>query len=369
MSNTTDLSLTPNETHNVNDTVKDGGASLTDHWPYFSLFGHGYWSIVLSIVIAGSVGNALQLVMMSEAKLNSLSYSVYLKFLAISDTLLLIGVIFQDTEENFNLPTVVHFSDAFCKILNGFRFGTMLLSPWLVVGLSLDRYVCVCFPLSRAVFCTRRKATVVCSTMVVVAVLLNVPVFALLNVGEGGCVGTDEVGYYFAFLRVGISSMLPCIAILVLNVAIVSHIQRSNQFRDTFTRNRTDSAKDSSTRPLMLVSILAFATLLPVSVVESVTKVFDVLDDANNRSNLLSKALWPVFNTIYLLNFGQNFYILIGTGKNYRNIMKMKLKCFLIKGRQSSESYSPATKSTTSSSAVTLSVIAQTNAVSTSPDS
>ncbi|XP_041355555.1 uncharacterized protein LOC121373164 [Gigantopelta aegis] len=36
--------------------------------------------------------------------------------------------------------------------------------------------------------------------------------------------------------------------------------------------------------------------------------------------------LWPMFNILYLINFGQNFYILVASSANYRKIVQTKLK-------------------------------------------
>ncbi|XP_041355300.1 cysteinyl leukotriene receptor 1-like [Gigantopelta aegis] len=144
-----------------------------DLWTDFEAYRYGYWTIVLFVVLLGIIGNSLLFVMMGDKQLNSLSYSVYLKFLAISDSLVLIINLINKSEATFleNRPTQVFL----CVVSISVRVLVTILSPWLVVGLTLDRCVCVCFPLSRERFCTRKKAMSVCFTMLGLSLVLVVP--------------------------------------------------------------------------------------------------------------------------------------------------------------------------------------------------
>ncbi|XP_041347055.1 probable G-protein coupled receptor 139 [Gigantopelta aegis] len=271
--------------------------------------------------------------MMSDSNLSSLSYSVYLKFLAVSDSLVLSEAVFQQTQIRFNLPMVADTNDALCKLVIGYQLLTKFLSPWLVVGLTLDRFVCVCFPLTRGIFCTMKKATAVCSCMIAVVIVLLIPNLVVANLKYDRCQSAGQVTYYFMFLNLIVSTLLPCVVILVFNIVIIARIRRSNEFRNTFIRNRAESTKDSSTRPLVLISILAFVTLLPVST-SDVVFVLLLLLKTDRKAALLSNRLWPALHIIYLLNFTQNFFILMASSQNYRQIMKRKLGCFFYKWKQ-----------------------------------
>ncbi|XP_041355334.1 probable G-protein coupled receptor 139 [Gigantopelta aegis] len=322
------------------DLCKDESSLI--EWPYFNLFGKGYWAIVLSIAIIGTIGNIVQFIMMSDSKLSSLSYSVYLKFLAVSDSLVLNATLLVETETQFCLLSLFTINDALCKILASYGLCTMMLSPWLVMGLTLDRFVCVCYPLTRVRFCTRKKAIVVCSSMTVAAILLITPVLVLLKLENYECISSsDHLDVYVMFIRLIMSSVIPCVAILVLNIVIIIRIKRSNEFRNMFLRQRADHTKDSATRPLVLISVLAFVTILPYSASTVISRVF-VLLQTGREVVLLSSRLSPVFNVIFLLNFGQNVFILMGSSQNYRRIMKRKLGCFSEKRTPTRQNPGPA---------------------------
>ncbi|XP_041355298.1 nociceptin receptor-like [Gigantopelta aegis] len=343
------------------------GPSL-DGWPYFNLHGWGHWATVLAIAIVGTIGNILQFIMMSDSKISALSYSVYLKFLAVSDSLVLSEAVFQQTQIRFNLPMVADMNDALCKIVIGYQLLTKFLSPWLVVGLTLDRLICVCFPLTRGRFCTMKKAIAVCSCIVVATIVLLIPNLVVANLKYDRCQSAGRITYYFMFLRLIVSTLLPCVVILIFNIVIIARIKRSNEFRNTFIRNRAESTKDSSTRPLVLISILAFVTLLPVST-SDVVFVLLLLLKTDRKAALLSNRLWPALHIIYLLNFAQNFFILMASSQNYRQIMKRKLGCFSDKRKQTQHNVpAPSVGSTVNADDSSLSVATSNTTRSEMPD-
>ncbi|XP_041355296.1 kappa-type opioid receptor-like [Gigantopelta aegis] len=323
-----DLGIVGNRNYSDGEfIIYDDNQSFLDGGLDFDLHGYGHWSTVLVIAIIGTIGNILQFIMMSDSPLSPLSYSVYLKFLSVSDSLVLSDAIAQQTEYYFKLTKVPDINNVLCKIVISYEVFTMLLSPWLMVGLTLDRFVCVCFPLTRGRFCTKKKSIVVCSCMIGGSILLCLPSLGLMELGNYGCRPPGLLLHYSMFLRLIMSSLLPCVIILLLNIGIISRIKRSNEFRNTFTRHRKESTKENSTRPLVLISVLAFVTLLPVSVSESISQLPFFLE-ADTTAVFLGFGLWPAFHIFYLLNFGQNFFILMASSQNYRHIMKRKLVCF-----------------------------------------
>ena len=344
MSVTTDITLPANQTSSFietsgifNDTYRNysgGGLGLhgkrslyTSWWMNVDEYKYTYWSVVLSICLAGLTGNALVFVMMGDNKLTSLSYSVYLKFLAVSDSCLLIARLVNETEKTLldgQLDEV-----KFCIVSFTVRFFFMILSPWLVVGLTFDRYVCVCFPLTRDLFCARKKAIIVCTTIVVVSIGTILPFPFKTTLVKGKCIAVEEIKYYFIFFRVLFCSFLPCLAILVLNILIIAQIRRSIVYRSNFTQSNRNQ-EDSSTRPLVLVSVFAFVTMLPVGLSEAVKSYF-LLVKNNASSRILNSNIWTGLFIIYLLNFAQNFYILIASSTNYRQIIRRRLGCCEVK--------------------------------------
>ena len=303
-----------------NETTNDGFGSIR-------IASYPYWISSIIPVVLGLVGNTLVMVLMSDVKFSTLSYPVYLKFLAVADSFVLIVAAFRESLRLFTSPFLVGTNSIVCAITRFSINATTMASPWLVVGLTVDRFFCVVFPLKRHQLCTRKIATITCSCISLISVTLSLPLLfgsKLLPVYVL-CGVHDDFLEYFTFMRLLINSNIPCLFILIFNIVIVIHIQRSALFRKRFANASSGSTKvkkDNSLRPLLLISMLAFLTVMPSSVIESIMAVF-------LRSNTDFKPLiemWLVCYILYLFNFAQNFYILMASSSNYRNIMKNKLK-------------------------------------------
>ena len=295
--------------------------------------GYAYWIITVLIVVLGLAGNALVMVLMADVKFSTLSYPVYLKFLAISDSLVLLLVGIRESLRLFTCPYLVGSNSIVCAFTWFAMNTTTITSPWLVVGLTADRFFCVVFPLKRYLLCTRKIAIITCSCIIVFAVTLSFPLMfgAKLEKYNTACFIQTNFLTYFTFLRLLITSNFPCLLILVFNIAIGIHIQRSARFRKKFSNATSGCVKDrqdkndNSLCPLLLISVLAFLTIMPLSVAESVISVLMKRKMNPGTAGTLLKW-WLMLNIPYLVNFAQNFYILMASSVNYRHIMKKKLK-------------------------------------------
>ena len=307
--------------------------------------GPTYLAFVVLTTVVGLTGNALVLVLTADVKISFLSYSVYLKFLAVSDGIVLATTCTHETLKFFNSFHYVFGNLVLCDVWRGVRFVVALLSPWLVVGLTVDRFYCVVFPLTRNRFCTQRKAVIVCTSMTVASFVVIFPFLVDVSIVDDPnvvCVLNEKFAAYFSLIRLFLNSAIPCLLIFVFNVVIVVHIQRSAAFRRRFaattaTTTTTSSSNsnsrhtqnkvDKSLPPLMLISILAFVTLLPAAIVES-SLVVMIAFKSYGKVLFGFMRLWAIFNILYLVNFGQNFYILMSSSPSYRTIMKKRFRCW-----------------------------------------
>ncbi|XP_041355545.1 cysteinyl leukotriene receptor 1-like [Gigantopelta aegis] len=303
----------------------DGPASL-----YINSPGYAYWVCNVITVVMGLAGNSLVSLLMRDAKFSLSSYSVYLRFLAVSDSVVLISFCIVESLRLFQSTFVIGNNAGVCTLIRFIQSVVTLLSPWLVVGLTLDRFYCVVFPMKCDRFCTRRKAMIVCLCLCGVSAAMSLPfIDGMIIVEESNaCFYKQHLVGYFASLRLLFSSALPCHLILVFNIIIGIQIHRSATFRKRFSSTRsnlTENKVNKSLRPLMLISALAFVTLLPTTISDSIFVIVFVTS-LNVKTLSLIVELWPLFNILYLINFGQNFYILMASSANYRKTMMTKLK-------------------------------------------
>ena len=324
-----------------------------DGWFHLYIQGKVYMTCILIVTSLGVAGNIMSFILMLDAKLNSFAYSVYMKWLAVSDSLLLIMVSTEDTLDTYdNLNSFLTVHVVFCRVWGFFKSVTFTLSPWLVVTLTLDRFVCIVFPLSRHVLCTRSKATKLCLTLTLATLALNIQYLIFPYINDNECILPDipTLINYGIFMNLVLKSTLPCALVLVLNIITISRIRRSLSFRRQFARDNISKAEkegeDKSTLPLLLVSVLAFVTLLPRTVTEAVELFLEFLQP-DDIALILASNVWPIFNVIYLMNFAQNFYILIASWPEYRMIIQKQIGLFKANGKSSSQQKNPSQSSST----------------------
>ena len=338
------LNSTENITNNDFTTDDDDEEEYDDLWYDFEIQGKTYMACILFIALVGVAGNVMSFILMMDKKLNSFAYSIYIKWMAVTDSVLLVMVSTEDSLDTYRLYDQFSTYDVIlCKVWNFAKNMTFILSPWLVVALTLDRFVCVVFPLSRHMLCTRSKAIQLCCIMTVVTATLNIDRLIFIRIEENTCFlpYKPEVGRFEMFRNLVLKSTLPCVFVLVLNIATISRIRRSLSFRKQFTKVEKER-EDKVTLPLLLVSGFAFVTLLPRSVTE-VAEILFKLFQPDGVGLILANSMWPIFNVIYLMNFAQNFFILIASWPEYRMIMKDIFSRSKAK-KQTKSSQSPSTE-------------------------
>ena len=143
--------------------LKDGTLLEISHFTYAIIFP--------IIFLLGIAGNSLSSLLFTVTKLNRTSCGVYFLVLAIADTLALFGGLHHCLTIGYRL-VVPH--PIFCRLRNFIFYISMDMSSWMVVAISVDRYLKVKFPIKARMYATRRLAIIVSSTAGLVFLVKNV---------------------------------------------------------------------------------------------------------------------------------------------------------------------------------------------------
>lgn len=131
-----------------------------------------YGCLLMPICILGVIGNIMSTIVLTQKQMVS-SVNAFLTTLAISDSLFLISCLIS-----FSVPTLTsyHIKDypglvlVFHFLLNVFYTSSI----YLIVGVTIDRYLAVCWPFKAKYFCTIGKARVLSTSIVLVSLLCNI---------------------------------------------------------------------------------------------------------------------------------------------------------------------------------------------------
>lgn len=127
-----------------------------------------------TIVVFGSVGNILSVVVFFKTKLRKLSSSYYLAALGLSDTVfLLIAFV---TWLNF-LNINIYNKPGYCEMFTYLSGLCSFLSVWFVVAFTIERYIAVLYPLKRQSMCTVKRACSVLICLVIFGSFINIPYY------------------------------------------------------------------------------------------------------------------------------------------------------------------------------------------------
>ncbi|KAK6181250.1 hypothetical protein SNE40_009143 [Patella caerulea] len=289
--------------------------------------------IVGTVASIGVIGNILIVFMTFHTNISQHSYAIYLRITAISDTIVLLQTATEDMLDYLDLlKSFNQMSHNFCKVWELCYFLFRTTSPWFVVALSFDRCIAILKPLHKSRCCTNKAARVACLVVFCLALVGNIAVYSVVLTEEQDNVtfcgdNIDEetlnTTTYFTLL---LHSALPCLMLMILNIMVMIKIKQSLNFRRSFsTTDRSNNATTiRTTLPLILVSALALMTLLPIAITQ-VYETIHVVSQGEEYEESVKKGttdtVWSICNIIYLINFAQNCFILIGSSKQCRRIL------------------------------------------------
>ena len=101
--------------------------------------------LIINVLIYGIVGNFLCFKIFTSTKLKKYPISIYFRVISIIDSLVLIEVMHFLMYFNFDFY-LNKLNDTMCKIGSYFLYSIGPISPWLMVVISLDRFINSAFP-------------------------------------------------------------------------------------------------------------------------------------------------------------------------------------------------------------------------------
>lgn len=131
------------------------------------------------LVITGSIGNILSVLVFFKTKLRKLSSSHYLAALGFSDTCFLLVVLVNW----LNVAGVTLSNQPFfCQTFIYMSGVCSFLSVWFVVAFTVERFIAVLYPLKRQTMCTVRRAKIVLCGLTLVGALESSPLLLFSSV-------------------------------------------------------------------------------------------------------------------------------------------------------------------------------------------
>ena len=301
------------------------------------------WTIVrVTVCSIGILANSLVVLVIIHGSLWKSVFMSLLMTLSIYDSLYLVAVVNIQTGIFGQLgigPSTLHCS------LNNFLFhGGSLVSSWVTVLISLERFIAIYYPFKVHIFCTKMRMYGTTIALTILAFLSLIPYFYIsaVNSSDHGpecqILLKNVLVMIFKCTFFTLYSIVPFLIIAVFNILIIKKVQSQKAFRlrsQVQQSNQVSSGNDNSRILIMVCICLVFvATTLPAAITVIVKYTFCFFEV--EKCSLVRG--W-IFYFAYLfedINHSVNFFLYCLTGSVFRHALFQLFRC---KKKQSSNGH------------------------------
>ena len=299
----------------------------------------GWWMLQFGtpiILLVGVPGNIVSLLVMKSQRFSGKSYTHYLSALAVFDSLVLVGKYLRRIDSLLEAigtqGLFVQYGDPACKVHNFSEHVCFLMSSWLVLCMTFERYIAVVFPFKKDTLCRPKNAVAI--ILLVFIIMSFTQIFRLVIIEKdfenGICTPAENhlhvyIAMHIYMYQLVLQFMLPALLIFICNITILYKIRR---LRHDVRRNGGDRHQNNQNRHqnhnkttgmLLIVSFTYIVTLLPLVLLSLIMHV------AMAHNPMLARYLVFKLNDVRYLfellsevNYGVNFYIYVLSGAQFR---------------------------------------------------
>ena len=289
-----------------------------------------YWFPIL--IPLGLVGNILSFLVMIRPKNRKVSTCVYMAAISINDNILL------SFDIHVWFVIAVHkrkWHEWECKSNTYFAYLCLQTATYLVLAMTIDKYIAIQWPHKSAWYSSPRRAKIIVSTVIISVAMYNLPHFFITAVVAGNCYGYSAKGILtkvYSWFTIVINAFIPFTLLIHMNYVTVKTVRNSRKmFRNNIKTTGIDareksmkSAENQLTTMLLLVTTLFSILLLP-TYIRFIYAAFVSSDTPSKYA--MSIFIFEISYKLYVTNSGINFFLYCISGKKFRNDLKEILCC------------------------------------------
>lgn len=321
-------------------TIVSSGGGLASIPMY--QFGLGLLTWCLPIIITiGTIGNIFSFIVMLQREMRQTSTFFYLAVLAIADTIVLFMSAFKTWIRLCTGFEMLHISDVSCKLFTFLTYFSLHMSAWLIVAVTVERFIVVWFPLKATSICSTKRAKLTTFGIGLGFFLLNAHLFWTAELitdqytGRKTCAMLKNNRFLYEdvipWVHLTLYSFVPFVSLLVFNILIIVSLIKhrqilSNQMTRADRRNRYTHRRLAIT--LLCISFVWIITTTPSALYTVLPLKGDTMQKA--AKFFLIKVLCYI---LLYINHSINFFLYCITGQTFRREF-MKFVCRICRKRQ-----------------------------------
>lgn len=342
-------------------TVNNTLSGVVQYFENCTVLFHSYKNIIIItspiLLLVGTVGNIVSLLVLLRKNMRKRSTYNYLAILSIADTCVLyFGLLQYYLEEGYGYTIVSSWG---CKLLHMIKFTVTDYSVWLIIAVTVERYIATVYPLHTAVMCTQKRAALVMSAMLIMLMIINSHfLFSVKSVTiaiDGDiytqCRGLDMYDAFITniwpFIDAVIYSVVPFIIIVVLNTVIIVKVKKTHKYiMGVGSAPPREMVCDIRlTTMLLLISFVFLITTVPVNVTMIMISFIE-------QTDLCFAARTKVIKTCTIMlmytNHSINVFLYLLAGRKFRRELDRFIGCILVnKPKSQGSTYTIVTRVST----------------------
>ena len=284
--------------------------------------------IVTLFLVLGLFGNLMTINVMNRKHFHRLTSSLILTSLSVSDTVLIIMLPFNKKFFLAVLPVDPRsLPSASCKTFYWFWRTAKITSSWLVVLISLERFIAVWLPLRAQVINSKKNMIIRIVLIYLIIGSFNGAWGVVADVLDTVCKpnlpsGPEyiEAAKWMIIAGTLIYSIIPACIVLILNILIVIQLTIQRQKRKYMTETPNTDQLAKTTTMLMTVSMAFIVFVVPISIAHCFTMFLG--ESIFTSTNPTVVFLREVAQTLEQLNYSINFFLYVLSSERFRQQVK-----------------------------------------------
>lgn len=220
-----------------------------------------------------------------------------------------------------------------------------IFASWILVAMTVERFIAVWFPLKVNRIYSKTKATLVLVSVTMLTFCFNAVYFWIIHEDHRGSTRKcqprpqfqDFMKYYWNLADALAYAIIPCVLVLLSNTLIIINVQMASKTQRHLTNNFDQSARrvrDQQQITTMLIVIsVAFLTLMLPNSIFYIVKDYWVYE-ANTFGQLEHAFVKQIIHVLSDLNHSINFYLYFLSMATFRRRFKDTMYCRKAKKKQ-----------------------------------
>jgi len=173
--------------------------------------------IPMIIFTIGVLGNIMSFSVLTSRRMRSVSAYTYLAVLAVADNLVLTVGLLPVWIERLTGSDVKNRAAWLCRLISVVGVTVSDYSVWLIVAVTVERYIVVCHPLRAATLCQRRTALRVAAIIFVLVLTINANLTWTMDLRLPNEASSPDIGTHYI---ISVSFILISFGINLFNIFI-----------------------------------------------------------------------------------------------------------------------------------------------------